>query len=100
VLGVGGDFEELFKLYASLLYLMFYPLFVVFLVVILRMGVYGWVFIGACLTAPTIVWYRILKRRVENYLKAIMNAEPREWNVTETVKEYVKLLKKKSEESS
>lgn len=42
---------------------------------------------------------KILKKQMDNCLKA-KNSKPRERNVDKTVKEYVKLVKKKSEESS
>jgi hypothetical protein len=92
-------YKELLKLYVGLLYLIFYPIFILFLVIYFKMGILGWLFIALCLTPPTIIWYKTLKKRIRNYLNAIMQNQPKEWNIDRTIEEYRSMLEKKKRKS-
>jgi hypothetical protein len=52
------------------------------------------------LTPPTVFWYKTVKKRIENTLKAMIDNEPREWNVEKTAKEYVALIQKEEEKEN
>jgi len=85
--------DELLKLYMELFYLAFYPVLIVVLVLYLNLGIFSWLFIGLFLTLPTAAWYIILKRRALNYLRMLLDSNPRPWNIEETVNEFIELLK-------
>jgi len=89
------DLTELVKLYAELIYLFFYPLFIVVIVVYLNLGVYSWLVIAAFLTPPTVAWYYVLKRRMERYLDALLKNQVEFWDTDKLCEEYIELLTKK-----
>jgi hypothetical protein len=89
------SFKPLLFLYAELLYIMLYPIAILYAVVTLNLGVASWVLIGLFLTPPTLIWYVVVKRRTERYL-ALLMSEPREWDVSRAVSEYVEMLEKKT----
>jgi len=82
---------SLFKLWAQIFYVSFYPFVIIFAVLYLNLGIASWLIVGAFLTPPAVAWYIIVKRRLENYLKSLLG-NAREWNVEESVDEYVRLL--------
>ena len=95
------DLKELVTLYGALLFMTLYPSFIVYIILRLDLGIYSWIIMGACLAPPIIFWYQTLKKRFERYIKTIMNAKPKEWNVDKTVKEYLELVKdRKTRKSS
>lgn len=89
------DLTELVKLYAELIYLFFYPLFIVVIVVYLNLGVYSWLVIAAFLMPPTVAWYYVLKRRMERYLDALLKNQVEFWDTDKLCEEYIELLTKK-----
>ena len=78
------------ELYAELLFIALYPVILVFGIITLNLGILGWIIIALSITPPTILWYILMKKRVENYLKLMM-AKPKIWDVKKAVDEYFEL---------
>jgi hypothetical protein len=95
-----SEYKEVFILLVSVLYIICYPVFILYLVLYFNLGIYSWALIAACLTPPTVFWYKTVKKRIENTLKAMIDNEPREWNVEKTAKEYVALIQKEEEKEN
>jgi len=88
-----SDFDELLKLYGEFAYLIFYPPLIILIAIYLNVGLLSWLVIGLFLTPPTIVSYYVVKRRVENYFKLLLDVKPKEWDICKTLSEYEELLK-------
>lgn len=82
------------ELYVELLFIAFYPVFLVLGIVTLNLGIFGWIILALSLTPPAILWYFLMKKRVENYLKLIL-AKPKPWDVKKAVDEYFELQNNK-----
>ncbi len=88
-----APFKAFLELYAELLFVALYPAFLVLGIVSLQLGVLGWIVLALSLTPPTALWYFLMKKRLENYLKLLM-AKPRPWDVKKAVEEYFELQKR------
>jgi hypothetical protein len=89
-----GEVRALFETCGMLIYLVSYPMLIIWLLIKVNLGVYGWIIIGLCLTPPTLAWYIIASRRLKNYLRSLTNKEPKEWDVEKAVREYLEVLKR------
>lgn len=89
-----GEVRVLIEICGMLIYLVFYPMLIIWLVIAVNPGVYGWIIICLCLTPPTLAWYIIASRRLKSYLRLLMNNEPKEWDVEKAVQEYLEVLKR------
>jgi hypothetical protein len=78
-----------------LIYIVSYPMLVIWLVIAVNLGVYSWIIIGLCLTPPTLAWYIIASRRLKSYLRSLMNGKPKEWDVEKAVQEYLQVLQRR-----
>ena len=94
-----GDYYPLFSLITVLLTILFYPAIMV--LVALQIQVWYIVYpVWAVMLLPIVVlWYHVVKKRMLNYWKLLLDNKPREWNLEKTVKEYVELLQKRKKES-
>jgi hypothetical protein len=58
-------------------------------------GIYTWLIFAVMLSPYFALWYFVLKRRMLNYFKLLLESKPYEWNVEKALAEYVELLDKK-----
>ena len=86
--------KTLLKLFGQIVFLIFYPSLTVFITLYLRLGALSWLVLVVCLTPPTLAWYLIMKKRMDNYFALLMDNKNREWNISKSIKEYLELLKK------
>lgn len=91
--------ENLLELYLSVFYTMAYPPFIVLLIIYLNIGIWGWAVFALFLTPPTVAWYIIMKRRVINFLKLLMETKPKRWDIKTAVEEYIALLNQEKKEN-
>jgi len=94
-----GDVEELIRLLLNLLFLILYPIIIIYIAILLNLGLYSWIVIGLFLIPPVAAWLIILRKRAESYLATLMEKEPPKWNVEEKVEEYIELLEKERKRS-
>jgi hypothetical protein len=45
-----------------------------------------------------LVWYIVVKKRMLNQLKLLLENKPRKWDIEKSLEEYLKLIKKRDEE--
>jgi hypothetical protein len=45
-----------------------------------------------------LLWYIVVKKRMLNHLKLLLENKPREWDIEKSLEEYLKLVKKRDEE--
>jgi hypothetical protein len=66
-----------------------------FIALVLGAGVFTW-FIFAVMLSPYVgLWYYVVKKRMTNYFKLLLDQKPHEWDINKTLAEYKELLKKK-----
>jgi len=83
--------KSLFFLYLTLTLILVYPITTILIIVYLNYGVTSWLILTLLLAPPTLTWYIILKRRVENYLALLFSKQPQKQNITQILEEYKKL---------
>jgi hypothetical protein len=88
------DLTELVKLYLELFYLLFYPALIIIVCVLGNFGVYSWLVIGLFLAPQTLAWFIVVRRRILNYLRLILDNKPKPWNIEKALEEYKRLLDK------
>ncbi len=89
--GIRDDVSALFKLFSQVAFLLFYPLALFSALIYFRFGIYDWLIVGAFVVPPTLCWYVIVKRRLENYIRSITSRH--EWNIDKAFAEYMNLLR-------
>jgi hypothetical protein len=88
------DLTELVKLYLELFYLLFYPALIIVICILGNFGVYSWLVISLFLAPPTLAWFIVVRRRILNYLRLLLDNKPKPWNIEKAIVEYKKLLGK------
>jgi hypothetical protein len=88
------DLTELVKLYLELFYLLFYPALIIIVCVLGNFGVYSWLVIGLFLAPQTLAWFIVVRRRILNYLRLLLDNKPKPWNIEKAVEQYKRLLVK------
>jgi hypothetical protein len=69
-----------------------------YVVLALNAGMAAWLVFALMLCPYVVSWYVIVRRRVLNYLKILLDNKPFEWNIEKGLAEYKKLLEKKRSE--
>jgi len=83
----------LIPLFSALLLIMFYP------VLMLWIGIHTgssivWIIYAVMLSPYVILWYFVIRKRISNYLKLLLNNKPFLWNLEKSLEEYQKLIQK------
>jgi|YelNatPaOPRAMG01_1025707.scaffolds.fasta_scaffold06125_3 hypothetical protein len=71
----------------------------IYVVLALNVGMGAWLVFALMLCPYAFSWYVVVKKRILNYLKILLDNKPFEWNIEKTLTEYEKLLVKKEENS-
>jgi hypothetical protein len=66
----------------------------IYVVLALNAGMAAWLVFALMLCPYAVSWYVIVKKRILNYLKILLDNKPFEWNIEKTLTEYEKLVKK------
>jgi ABC-type transport system involved in cytochrome bd biosynthesis fused ATPase/permease subunit len=85
----------LIPLFSILITIMVYPALMAYIIVITGLGVYSWLIIALMLSPYVALWYIVVKRRMLNEFKLLMENKPLKWDVKQTLEEYKKLLRRK-----
>jgi hypothetical protein len=72
----------------------FYPVLMIYVVLALNAGMTAWLVFALMLCPYAFSWYFVVKKRILNYLKILLDNKPFEWNIEKTLTEYEKLVKK------
>ncbi len=74
--------------------IMFYPVLMIWIGLVSGLGVLVWVIYAVMLSPYVILWYFVVKKRILNYLKLLLNNKPFEWDIEKTLPEYQELINK------
>jgi hypothetical protein len=85
----------LIPLFCVLLSIALYPALMMYVALVLNIGILTWLIWAVMLSPYVALWYVVLKRRMLNYIKLLLESKPHEWNIKKTLAEYIELLKKK-----
>jgi len=85
----------LIPLFCVLFSIAFYPILMICVALAVSAGIYTWLIFAVMLSPYFALWYFVLKRRMLNYFKLLLESKPYEWNVEKALAEYVELLDKK-----
>lgn len=89
------DLKPLLAIYAIFIIVLVHVPVAVFYAVMNQMGLWTYPFLAVNF-GPYILYYVVVKRKEElAYLDSLL-AEPREWNIEETLEEYQKLISKRA----
>ena len=86
----------LLPLFLCLFCIAFYPALMIYVAIIADAGFFTWFILAVMLSPFVALGYFIVKKRLDNYLKILLDNKPKEWNITKTLEEYRELLKKSS----
>lgn len=86
----------LIPLFSALLLIMFYPVLMLW-IGIRTGGLYVWVIYAVMLSPYVILWYFVVRKRILNYLKLLLNNKPFVWNIEKSLEEYQKLISKEED---
>ncbi len=85
-------FKSFLLVCGELVYLALYPSLIIYAVLALNLGVYGWLVIAGLLAPPTIVWLIVVYKRTKNYVALLLsNYKPRP--IGEVIEEYLQLIR-------
>jgi hypothetical protein len=84
----------LIPLFSVLFSIMFYPVLMIYVALIAGAGVFTWLILAAMFSPYVALWYYVLRKRMLNYLKLLLDGKSHVWDVSKTVDEYVELLRK------
>jgi len=85
----------LIPLFSILATILFYPVLMIYVALIADAGVFTWLIFAGMLSPYIALWYYIVKKRMLNYFKFLLDNKPQEWNIEKTFAEYQELLEKK-----
>ena len=86
------NFNPLFCVLFSIL---FYPVLMLIVALTVGAGIFTWLILAAMLSPYVALWYYVVKKRMLNYLKVLVDNKPFVWDISEALAEYEELLKKK-----
>jgi hypothetical protein len=93
---VKGMHSFLIPLFSILAVIAFYPWLIIYLCLLSGLGVFTWLIVFGMLTPIITFWYYITKKRMVNYLRLLMDNEPKPWDMEKALSEYEELLKKRN----
>lgn len=70
----------------------------IYVALVVGAGIFTWLILAAMLSPYVALWYIIVRRRMLNYLKLLLDSKPHVWNISKTLAEYQEMLKKKRED--
>jgi len=85
----------LIPLFCVLFSIIFYPVLMLYVALVVGAGVFTWLILAAMLSPYVALWYIVVRRRMLNYLKLLLDNKPRVWDIEKALAEYEELLKKK-----
>jgi len=91
--GVGMD-SFLIPLFSVLAVILFYPALMVYVALVAGVGIFTWLMFAVMLSPYFALWYYVVRKRMLNYLKFLLDNEPHVWDISKTLAEYEELLKK------
>lgn len=83
----------LIPLFSALLLIMFYPVLMLWIGIHMG-GSIVWIIYAVMLSPYVILWYFVIRKRISNYLKLLLNNKPFLWNLEKSLEEYQKLIQK------
>ena len=89
----------LIPLFSILATILFYPVLMIYVALIADAGVFTWLIFAGMLSPYIALWYYIVKKRMLNYFKFLLDNKPQEWNIEKTFAEYQEILKKQGNSS-
>jgi len=88
----------LLTLSSILLSILLYPIFMIYVALVINVGFFTWLVFLLMLSPYILLWYIVVKKRMLNHLKLLLENKPREWDIEKSLEEYLKLVKKRDEE--
>jgi hypothetical protein len=67
----------------------------IYVVMVAGVGVFTWLTLALMVSPYIVLWYYVVRRRMLNYIKVLLDNKPHEWDMSKTLAEYEELLKKK-----
>jgi hypothetical protein len=72
----------------------------IYVVIVTGAGVFTWLTLALMVSPYVVLWYYVVRRRMLNYVKVLLDNKPHEWDMSKTLAEYEELLKKQSNNGS
>ena len=88
----------LLTLSSILLSILFYPIFMIYVALLINVGFFTWLVLLLMLSPYILVWYIVVKKRMLNQLKLLLENKPGKWDIEKSLEEYLELIKKRDEE--
>jgi hypothetical protein len=70
----------------------------IYVALVINVGFFTWLVFLLMLSPYILLWYIVVKKRMLNHLKLLLENKPRKWDIEKSLEEYLKLIKKKDEE--
>lgn len=84
----------LIPLFSILFLIAFYPVLMIYVALVASVGVFTWLILATMISPYVVLWYYVMKKRMLNYLRFLLDNKPYVWDIEKTLVEYLELLKK------
>jgi membrane protein implicated in regulation of membrane protease activity len=83
----------LIPLFSILFTIAFYPVLMLYVVIIAQVGVFSWLILAVMFSPIAALWYVVVRKRVLNYLSLLLDNKPRVWDIDKALDEYQEMLR-------